>query len=102
MRMTEIIPNFTLTPDMMIGPGQKGYYTYTKHLFELSDILFIVAIFAALAYGYIVVSKDREKYEHWMNPRGREVNLYKIVRRAFWMYTVMVIVLSIIQILMVK
>lgn len=100
--MTEIIPNFTISPDMIIGPGQVRYVTYTRHLFELTDILFVVAVFAGLAYGYIVVSKDKEKYSHWTNPKGREVNLYKIVRRAFWMYTIMVIILGTIQILMVK
>jgi hypothetical protein len=88
------ITNFTV-------PKDNSVYV-VQHLFSVSDIILIGGMFIALAWLYILVSKNREKYEHWINPRGKEINLYKIVRRGFWIYTIMVIILGTIEILMAK
>lgn len=65
------------------------------------EIILISAVFVFLAYWYIKVTKNREQYEAWTNPNGRVVNLYKSIRRIFWWYVVLVIILGITQILLV-
>lgn len=96
MKMNE---TFSITNLTVPNKYDKIYVESQQHLFGTADIILIGGMFIALAYLYVMVTKNREKYERWTNPRGKEVNLYKIVRRAFWIYVVMVIVLGTIEII---
>jgi hypothetical protein len=73
-------------------------FEYTRHLFDIWEIVFVAAIFIGLAYSYIEVTKHKDKYVKWINPKGREVNLYLIVRMGFWAYTATVMILGLIAI----
>ena len=90
--------NFTI-PQYVNNPR---IYTYTTHLFDISDIVVIIAIFVFLAYWYIIVTKDKEKFRQWTNPRGHVINLYKIIRICFWAYVGVVIIFGGIQILLTR
>jgi len=78
------------------------YTTETVHAISMPEVLIAAVGFIFLAYWYIKVSKDREHYEHWINPNGHEVNLYKIIRWGLFIYTGVIMVLGIIQILLVR
>ena len=73
------------------------YVTETHHAISFGEIVFVAALFIFMAYWLIKVSRNKEYYEHWKNPNGREVNLYKKVRLLFWLYTAAVIILGLIQ-----
>lgn len=96
--MNETITSFNFTVPKQ-GISTVQYVTRQEHLFGFGEIFFIGAIFVLLAYWYVQVSKDKVKYEAWTNPKGRVINLYKIVRRIFWAYVVTVIILGGITIL---
>lgn len=91
--------NFTFTENISAPPYNARTYNITKHAVSGGEIFLIIAIFIFLAYWYIRVSKDKEYYTKWKNPNGREINLYKKVRLIFWLYTAIVVILSIIQII---
>lgn len=88
--------NFTIAPHEYRDVGIQ-YVTETHHAISLGEIIFVVSVFLFLAYWLIKVSRNKEYYEHWKNPNGNEVNLYKKVRLFFWLYTGAVIILGLIQ-----
>lgn len=67
---------------------------------SLGEIYTIFIIFIFMCYWYIKVHKDVNYYQNWVNPRGRVVNLYKIIKYLFWTYVAMVMILGMIQTLM--
>lgn len=79
-------------------PVRPQYVVTQQHFFSVGEIMLILGLFAILTFWYIEVSKNREKYEHWKNPRGKEKNLYLIVRILFRAYVILVILLSFIAI----
>lgn len=98
-------PEPTLTNFTLPIPGRDStinYTTQTVHAISLPEVLIVAAGFIFLAYWYIKVSKDQEKYKHWINPNGHEVNLYKIIRWGLFIYTGVIMLLGIIQILLAR
>lgn len=93
--LTPYAGNITVDPSVF----NPGYVETQQHVIGLGGIIVIVAAFLFLAYWYVVVNKNKEKYQSWTNPNGRVVNLYKIVRRVFWGYVGVVIVFGVIAIL---
>jgi hypothetical protein len=78
-------------------PRREVYHevTYTQQrLFNMPEIVIISGLFILLSYWYIKVTKNKELYERWVNPNGKEINLYKIVRRIFWAYVATIIVMG--------
>lgn len=78
------------------------YVTREQHLFGTTEILIIAGIFIFLSYWHVKVTQNKERYEHWINPSGREVNLYKIMRRVFWAYVTIVIIFGLLAILIAQ
>ena len=101
MKVDNLTFNLT-TLNAPINPRfQAAGYTMVKHnAIALPEIVLMVGIFIFLAYWYVRVTKNREQYTSWTNPNGRIINLYKKVRLIFWVYTVGMIILSIIQIIL--
>jgi len=75
------------------------YVTIAKHTIGLGEVILAIIGFIFLSYWLIRVSKNKELYTHWKNPNGREINLYSKVRLFFWLYTGVVILTAILQIL---
>jgi hypothetical protein len=81
-------------------PREPQYIITQQHLFGATEIFFILGLFVLISYWYIRVTKNKAQFEKWVNPNGREVNLYKIIRRIFWAYVVTVIIFGALEILL--
>lgn len=74
------------------------YVTYQVHAISPVEIFIAVAGFALLSYYWIKVNKDKTHYEQWTNPKGRVVNLYKILKILMIIYPILVVALGFLQI----
>jgi len=88
--------NFTIPQPTRV----TEYVVQEQHVFSMSEIVIVISLFIALSYFYVIITKDKDKYEKWINPNGHEINLYTIVRRVFWAYVAMVVVFGVYAILM--
>ena len=57
----------------------------------------ILLFFAIITIAYIYFGSNKEKWEHWKNPKGHEVNVVKISRILLWGYTGFVIIAFLVQ-----
>lgn len=98
MDQLNITGNFTglITPGYRDLPLQE--VTYTHHAISPIEIILILAGFIFISYWLVKVTRNKEYYEHWKNPSGNEVNLYKKVRILFYLYVGIVILSSCVQI----
>ena len=76
------------------------YTTTTVHAISPIEIILVAAGFIFLSYWLIKVRRNKEHYSKWMNPSGREVNLYKIINITFYAFIGVVILGGILQILL--
>jgi len=76
------------------------YTTTTIHAISPFEIILVLVGFIFLSYWLIKVRRDKEKYSKWINPNGREVNLYKIINITFYVFISVVIIGGILQILL--
>jgi hypothetical protein len=74
------------------------YTTTAVHAISPFEIILIASIFIFLSYWLVRVTRNKEYYEHWKNPNGNEINLYKKVRLLFYLYVGIVILTSCLQI----
>lgn len=95
--------NFTMyTPQQYTEGGMKvTYVEHTVHAISLPEIVLAIGGYIILIYFWIMVNKDKEGYSHWKNPNGREVNLYKILKRMMIWYPIVVIILATLQIYLI-
>jgi hypothetical protein len=98
------LSNLTLDTRTIVGNFTREavqYRTYKAHAIDLVDIFIAVAGYAVLAYFWIKVNKNKEHYQKWVNPKGRVVNLYKVIKKMMIIYPVVVILMSALQIYLV-
>lgn len=92
----EIINNFSYK-----APTRATeYVTYTYHAIGTMDIVFAVGGYVVLCYYWIKINKNKEYWQKWVNPSGREVNVFKTIRILMFVYPIMVVILGILQIMM--
>lgn len=97
--MPEInLSNITVDPSTF---GGQEIVTTQQRVIGVGNMILVIALFIFLAYWYVVVNKNKEKYQNWTNPNGKVINLYKIVRIVFWGYVGVVIVFGLLAILTV-
>lgn len=95
--------NETITPVLMnfnyTAPARATeYVTYTYHAISFTDIFVAVGGYVILCAYWIKVNKNKEYWQKWINPSGREVNVYKTLRIMMLVYPLMVVLLGILQI----
>lgn len=86
--------NFTnITLNTEVSIPKETVVTKTYHLIPLSDIFFIVLIYAGVLYGLY-----RFKHNpYWENPRGHKINVYKLLNIFLVVFTLAIVVAVIYQ-----
>jgi len=82
--------------------GSVTYINQTVHAVSLFEIIFAILAYGVLVYFYVKVNNEKEKYSAWTNPKGRVINLVKLLKFFMYLYPVVVILLVIIKILVFK
>lgn len=94
--------NFTLPQYASKANNSIAYVTETRHAFSLGETVLVAAVFIFITYWVIRVRRNKEYYEHWKNPEGREVNLYKKINLLFYLFIGIVIIGGCLQIVLTK
>lgn len=87
------------TPGLVNTGAEKVIYVeHTVHAISLGEVVAAIGGYAILVYYWILVNRDKVGYSHWKNPKGREVNLFKIIQRLMIWYPIVIIILAALQI----
>lgn len=74
----------------------------TRHGIGLVELILAVVGYIILVYFYVKVNKEPEKYRDWVNPKGRHINVIKLLRYYMYLYPIVVIVLGALEILIFR
>lgn len=90
--------NYTTPQITEIGVSRVIIVEKTVHAISLGEVVAAIGGYAILVYYWILVNRNKEYYEHWKNPNGREVNLFKIIRNMMIWYPIVIIICAALQI----
>lgn len=70
------------------------------HAISGFDIFMSIGAYVFLCYLWVQVNKDKEKWSKWVNPSGKEVDVYNIIKKLMIFYPIVVVIMGILQILL--
>jgi hypothetical protein len=102
MEQIQELPNITLQLPDGLYRQQYIYVTQQIHAIDLYTAIIAFLGFAIISYFWIKVKQNKPHYEKWVNPKGRVVNLYKIIKCLIIIYPITIIILGTLQIILFK
>jgi hypothetical protein len=93
--LNDTILNFSLRN---INSPTVTYSTKSLHAISLFEIFLAALGYVILCVLYIKFNRDKDKYCNWTNPKGRKIDLVKLIRMYMILYPIVIILLSVLQI----